>query len=335
MSRYTSARRRCLDIVIVTWNHDRLLDRCLTGISAATGAATVIDRIVVVDNASEVPYVPPRGSGLPDVTVLRNATNLGFAGACNQGATGSSARYILFLNPDTCIGKESLITALDALDSAELERTAIIGLPLVDGAGKLQATCGRELTAARILAQVTGMTAIARGRISAIRLPVIDHRRSGPVDFVSGACLFIRREVFEGLGGFDERLEIYLEDADLALRARRRGWDVHLIAAAPVVHESGWSSGRERPWRIAHSWRSLIVYAWKHFSVTRAVAVTAAVLTLAPLARAAGALMRGSARDFFDALKGFACLWYLLFVRALPQAYANSVAAWPRLRSTT
>ena len=324
-----------LDIVIVTWNHGPLVDRCLAAIGMAAGAATVIDRVIIVDNASEVPYAPPRGSELPDLTVLRNATNVGFAAACNQGAAGSSAGCVLFLNPDTCIGKESLVTVLEAFDSFAHEHTAIIGLPLVDEAGELQATCGRELTAARILAQVTGLATIASGRIPGFRHAVADHRTSGPVDFVCGACLFIRREVFEQLGGFDERLEIYLEDADLALRARRLGWAVHLIAAAPVVHESGWSSRRKRPWRIAHSWRSLIVYGWTHFSVPHAVAVTAAVLTLAPLARAAGAVLRGSVRDLVDALLGFGCLWYLLCVRSFPPAVAKPIAAWSRPGSTT
>ncbi|HEX7705899.1 MAG TPA: glycosyltransferase family 2 protein [Thermoanaerobaculia bacterium] len=328
-------RAQSLDIVIVTWNHGSLVDRCLASISAADGAATVIDRVIIVDNASEVPYVPPPGCELPGLSVLGNSRNVGFAAACNQGAACGDATYILFLNPDTSIGKESLVSALDAFASDAYEHTAIIGLPLVDENGELQATCGRELTVSRIFTQVTGLTTIASGRFPGFRLPLADHRRSGPVDFVSGACLFIRRRVFEQLGGFEGELVVYLEDADLALRARHLGWDVHLIAAAPVMHESGWASGRKRPLRLAHSWRSLIVYAWKHFSVLQAVAVTATVLTLAPLARVAGAALRGSVRDLIDAFRASACLWYLLCVRSSPQSHSEPIAARSRPPSTT
>jgi N-acetylglucosaminyl-diphospho-decaprenol L-rhamnosyltransferase len=319
-------RARSLDIVIVTWNHGSLVDRCLTSIGTAHDAATVIDRVIIVDNASDEPYAPPRDCDLPELSVLRNTRNLGFAAACNQGAAAGVAPYILFLNPDTCIERESLVTALDAFASGAHENTAIIGLPLVDENGELQATCGRELTVSRILAQTTGLTTIAPDRFPGFRLPLAGHRRSGPVDFVSGACLFIRRRVFEELAGFERRLVVYLEDADLALRARRLGWAVHLIAAAPVIHQSGWASGRKRPLRLAHSWRSLIVYAWKHFSVPSAVAVTAAVLTLAPVARAAAALLRGSFRDFLDTVYGVAWLWYLFFVRMPRQANARPIA---------
>jgi GT2 family glycosyltransferase len=309
-----NARRR-LDVVIVTWNHGILVDRCLSSIAQADGAAALVDRVIVIDNASAVPYAAPRGFELP-LTIVRNTLNVGFAAASNQGAALGEAELILFLNPDTCISTESLSIAIEAFDSAEHRRTAIVGLPLVDDAGVVQPTCGRELTALRIVEQNVGLTTLAPNLFSGMRLRADDHRASRFVDSVSGACLFIRRSLFEILGGFDEDLVVYLEDADLALRARMWGWRAYFVAAAPVFHENGWKSGRDRPWRIAHASRSAMTYAWKHFSVAGALAVTATMLLLAPLARAAAGIVRGRWREVIEVAQAFAALGHLLRARS-------------------
>jgi N-acetylglucosaminyl-diphospho-decaprenol L-rhamnosyltransferase len=121
--------------------------------------------------------------------------------------------------------------------------------------------------------------------------------------------------VFEALGGFDPRFVVYLEDADLAVRAARAGWETWFLPCDPIAHRHGWQTGNDRPWRIAQSWRSLWRYGWKHFSRPGA-AVTAAVVTLvAPTARLAYALSRGSWRDAGDSVRAYVTFWRLLSKR--------------------
>ena len=105
-----------LDIVIVNWNAGTLLGRCVGSVGTALTGGFALDRLVVIDNASRdgsADALP--GQGLP-LSVQRNAANRGFAAGCNQGAAGSRADYILFLNPDTRLGPASLAPAVAFLE---------------------------------------------------------------------------------------------------------------------------------------------------------------------------------------------------------------------------
>jgi len=203
---------------------------------------------------------------------------------------------------------------------------------MVDNRGELQATCGRSLTLFRVFNQVTGLSSIGTPWFPGIRMTPRDHQTARIADWVSGAGLFVRRDVFDELGGFDERFFLYLEDADLALRARGLGWSARFIVADPIVHASGWETGRHRPWRLAHSWRSLLVYAWKHFRWIEALTATALVMGVAPLARLGLALLHRSGREMLAACVGYAWLWRLLVSSRWAAGFAGLPPAW-RTRS--
>ena len=238
-----------LDVVIVNRNGGARLERCLASLTRASRSNFELDRVVVVDNASRPAFAPagnePWCAGLT-LAVISNTENVGFAAGCNQGAIGSRADYVLFLNPDTQVEEDSLAAAIEAMESDGdgWPCTGIVGLPLVDDRGERQATCGHFPNAARIFNQVTGLALLAPARFRGCRMMEWDHAETRQVDYVSGACLMIRRRLFEDLHGFDARFELYLEDADLALRARRLGWDAMFLAGPAVFHESGWHTGR-------------------------------------------------------------------------------------------
>jgi N-acetylglucosaminyl-diphospho-decaprenol L-rhamnosyltransferase len=250
-----------LDVVIVNRNGGPRLERCLASLTRASRSNFELDRVVVVDNASQ-PAFAPKGSepwcaGLT-LVVISNTENVGFAAACNQGAFGSRADYVLFLNPDTQVEEDALAAAIDAMESDAdgWPCTGIVGLPLVDTRGERQATCGHFPNATRIFNQVTGLTLLAPARFHGCRMMEWDHADTRQVDYVSGACLMIRRRLFDDLHGFDARFKLYLEDADLALRARRLGWDAMFLAGPEVFHESGWHTGTDRRLRLAHASRA-------------------------------------------------------------------------------
>lgn len=305
-----------LDVVIVNWNSGARLDRCLASLAAASRDGFTLHRIVIVDNASDEPIAPyaetlARDYDLP-IFIIRNASNRGFAPACLQGAAGSRADYLLFLNPDTRVDASALSAAVAALESPRYRATGILGLPLVDEDGAHQPTCGRFLTVGRMFNQITGLTLLAPRAFPGCRMTDWDHLDTRTVDFVSGACLLVRRPLYEQLGGFDPRFIVYLEDADLALRARRLGWDTVFLAGPPVYHEGGWGTGTARSLRLAHAWRSLLAYGIKHFRPFSACAATAMVLAVAPIARAGEAMLHRSPRELVDACLGYGRLWALV-----------------------
>jgi GT2 family glycosyltransferase len=319
------SERPRLDIVIVTWNSGTRLDRCLDSIDRASRDGLLLNRVVVVDNASE-PELRP--ASRPGVTFIDNAVNVGFAVACNQGAADSRADYLLFLNPDTSIAENALVAAIAQFE--RLPSVAILGLPLVDDRAAYQATCGRFLTVREVFNQVSGLSTLAPSAHPGFRMTEWDHAETRQVDYVSGACLLVRRSVFAVLGGFDARFAIYLEDADLALRARELGWDTLFFAGPPVYHESGWNTGRARGLRLSHAWRSLLAYAWLHLDWLRASAITAIVLGLAPIARGGQAIAHGSWRELAEAASGYGRLWLLIAREAhqwrrMPDAHAAPV----------
>lgn len=304
-------QRPKVDVVLVAWNHGAWLARAIHALAGLRAEAFTLDRVFLVDNASAEPVQAPRQTA-PAITILRNRSNRGFAAACNQAAWLSRADYLLFLNPDTEIAADALERAVAVLRCPSHADVGIVGLRLTDASGMAHRTCGRFPGLRAFLNQTLGLATLAPHRFRGIRSEDWGHDDTRDVDYVSAAALLIRRPLFDALGGFDERLFLYLEDADLALRARRAGWRTRFCAEAAVTHALGWASGGHRPWRLAQAWRSLIVYGWIHLPVASAVALTGCVTLAAPLARFGQAVVRMSPGLAMDSARAWVLLWPLL-----------------------
>lgn len=305
--------RSSVDVIIVNWDHEDMLPVCLGSLSRSIQSNYRINRIVIVDNSPSPRFTPERYEGLPEVSVVPTAANLGFAAGCNLGARDSEADYLLFLNPDTQVGPRSIASAVGVLDDPAFARVGLLGPLVIDKVGNRKSTCTRFPTVRRVFNRVIGLSLLAPRWFPGMWTdPQPTGVRVRTVDCVSGACLFARRRLFERIGGFDERLFLYYEDADLSLRALRLGWLTAFLDDDPIVHESGWTRGDDRAWRLAHSWRSLMTYAWKFFDPVRAACVTAIVLVLAPVARLGQSAWHRSPREAGAALGAYVWLWYLL-----------------------
>ncbi|GAA4249212.1 glycosyltransferase [Azospirillum formosense] len=305
-------------IVTVNWNAGDLLRACAASVPSALTGAFALEAMVVVDNASadgsadglEADALVTGGGPL---TVLRNPVNRGFAAACNQGAAGSRADWLLFLNPDTRLSERSLPPALAFLAEPAQARTGVLGIRLVDEAGRTQRSCARVPTPGRILAQAVGLDRLWPGRFPPHFMAEWDHLDSRPVEQVMGAFLLIRRSLFEELDGFDERFFVYFDDVDLCLRARQAGWEVMHFAGAEAFHRGCGTTDRVRDLRLFYALRSRIQFAAKHFTAPAAAVVATATLTVEPLVRLAHALASRSPADARAVLRGSLLLW-----RSLP-----------------
>ncbi|WP_448207496.1 glycosyltransferase family 2 protein [Azospirillum sp. sgz302134] len=309
-------------IITVNWNSGDLLRQCVASIPAALTGGVFVERMTVVDNAS----ADGSADGLADLvsggtvplTVLRNPANRGFAAACNQGAAGSRADWLLFLNPDTRLSARSLAPALAFLADPANARVGVLGIRLVDEAGRTQRSCARAPTPGRLLAQAVGLDRLCPGVFPPHFMTEWDHADTRPVDQVMGAFLLIRRPLFEALGGFDERFFVYFDDVDLCLGARLAGWEVVHFAGAEAFHKGCGTTDAVRDLRLFYALRSRIQFAAKRFSPAAAALVTAATLTVEPLTRLAHALARRSMDDARAVLRGSALLW-----RAMPGLIRN------------
>lgn len=271
-----------VSVIVVNWNGQEHLGRCL--LSLIECGSDSIDRIIVVDNGS-TDGSAELARKLAGVTVLEAGENLGFAKACNLGARAANADFLLFLNPDAAIGPGVLQRALAFMTGAESAAVGICGVQLVDEEGKIARSCARFPTPFGMC-----LVALGIGRIfpaSGMLMEDWSHHDSREVDHVIGAFYFVRRIVFEKLGGFDERFFMYLEDLDFSSRARRLGWRSHYLADVRAFHAGGGSSRQVKDRRLFYSLRSRVLYSSKHFDRLSAGLVFLLTVAIEPIVRIA------------------------------------------------
>jgi lipopolysaccharide/colanic/teichoic acid biosynthesis glycosyltransferase/GT2 family glycosyltransferase len=251
--------------------------------------------VVLVDNDSRDGTVERVLAEFPEVRVLAMPVNAGFSAACNRGMAAVEAPYCLFLNPDARIGAPSV---RGLLAFAEAHPTAGIVAPRVlDEDGRTtQLSCRAFPTLASLffhrhslLNRLLPHNPWGRAYLLLDHLPEASSR----VDWVSGCCMLVRREVLRALHGFDERFFLFSEDVDLCLRARQAGWDTYYLPHLSATHRIAGSCRSVRP--IVERHRSVWRYYRKHMArrprllldplIGLAVTVRCGTLVLAHLAR--------------------------------------------------
>ena len=298
-----------LDIVIVNWNAGELLRACLASIHDALDENFRLERVVVVDNASTDGSARGHDDLGLSLSVIENAENRGFGSACNQGAAGSAADYVLFLNPDTRLFGDSLARPLEFLERGDSAGVGICGIQLVDEAGQVAKSCARFPGPATFLWIAIGLDKLFPRAELGYRMTEFDHRETRAVDHVMGAFFLVRRHLFERLAGFDEDYFMYFEDVDFSKRAADLGLESRFLADARAFHVGGGTSRRVKARRLAYFLRSKLLYARKHHPGWRARLAAASTLVVEPVFRCAGALLSLSPGDFASTLGAYRMLY--------------------------
>ena len=307
-----------LDIIIVNWNTGALLRDCLASISQARTGAVRLERVVVIDNNS----ADGSGDGLegpsePLVSVLRNEANRGFAAACNQGAAGTQADYLLFLNPDTRLFPDSLWRPLEFLEKEENAKVGICGVRHVDDSGAFSTSCARFPTLRIFFGQMTGLSRLLPRWFPSHLMLESECLESQEVDQIIGAFFLVRRSLFEALGGFDPRFFVYFEEVDFSLRARQAGFRSYYLATTAAYHKGGGSSQQAKAARLFYSLRSRLRYGFKHYSFLEAFALVTLTLTVEMAARLLAALGSMSVSKFTETVQGYSALFVCLCTKRL------------------
>jgi GT2 family glycosyltransferase len=226
-------------IVIVTYNSARDIERVLR--SLADPPLATPHEILVVDNASADDTVTRVRASWPGVRLIASPSNLGFAAANNRGIRESSSELVLLLNPDTSVPRGALDRLVAHLDARA--DVAIVGPRIVDGEGRAELSFGSMIAPLTELRQKVLVVGNDRGVGPIVSMVDRMTRRTREVDWVSGACLLIRRAELEAAGLLDERFFLYTEDVDLCASVRRRGRAVLFAADVEIQHLRGRSAG--------------------------------------------------------------------------------------------
>jgi hypothetical protein len=259
---------------------------------------------VVVDNASTDGSAEAVRAAHPEVSVLANAQNVGFARACNQGWRASTAPFVLFLNPDAEVTPSAVETLIALLE--ERIDVAAIGPRTRSSDGTIQVSTGRDLDLLSEWGQGRLVRGVARRDPDALAEAERRHGRQHEPDWLSGSCVAVRRAALESVSGLDEGFFLYEEDADLCRRLRQAGWRILFTPAVEVRHRLGHSMQRAARRARLEYHRSHLRYYRKHNGIA-----SRAALRLLLAARGAFQWLRGRARGDAEVAEDGAALLQL------------------------
>jgi GT2 family glycosyltransferase len=239
-----------LSIIIVSWNCKGIVLKCLESIFRTCGSLEI--EIIVIDNASSDGTAEAVRKNYPEVVLIASDVNFGFPKANNVGFAKAKGKYLLALNPDTIVEPGSLETCVRFLD--ENESYGCVGVKTVLPNKKIQYHCARQFPTLRSF--VFGYFFLDKifPRVRFFRspdMPFWDHKESRDVEMIQGAFMMFRKNIYEKIGGFDERLPMFLEDGEYCLRLSRHGYKIRYLADVSITHFVGQSTEQSKPRWIA------------------------------------------------------------------------------------
>jgi GT2 family glycosyltransferase len=246
-----------LSIICVNWNSVDYLRECIASVYEQT--KDISFEIIVVDNASSQEGVDTLQQEFPEVSIIKCAENLGFAGANNIGFRQATGAYVLLLNPDTKLVSPAINIMLAHIKS--LPDAGIVGCRLLNTDLSVQLTAIQKFPT--ILNQVLDLEFLQ------MRWPHCPLWDIAPlfstdvklikVEVISGACMLLRSEVFEQVGLFSEDYFMYAEDIDLNYKVKNAGYTNYYVGEATIIHHGGKSSARQEVsyWATTMKYRAM------------------------------------------------------------------------------
>jgi len=279
-------------VVIVNYHREELLRHCLESLPSSADPVSL--EVIVVDNSGTA-----RRSGaldaFPEARLIEAGGNVGFARACNLGMAAARGRHLLLLNPDTVAHPGAVATLSRHLDA--FPAVGVVAARLLNPDGTLQYSCRRFPRPLSIFfGRYALLTRLFPGNPVSTDYLYLDwdHASTRPVDWVSGACLMVRREVFDRVGGLDDGYFLFVEDMDWCRRIRDAGQEVVYVSEAEVTHRVGASRGPVPSWVMWERHRSMLRYVRKHFAWPAALVMLAAL----------GLAVRGGLAILEDRIRG-------------------------------
>lgn len=262
-----------ISVIIVSFNTRELTMKCLRCLdTSSVGFST---EVWLVDNNSTDGTIEAVTSEFPKIKIIRNHTNRGFGAANNQALEKANGKFLLLLNSDA-FPKEGAIFGMIAYLDAN-PNVAAVGPRLLNADGSLQQSCWRFPSPIQAWRENLGITLLFPNDEVLGDYYRWGHDSERFVDFVIGACLLVRREVYERVGGFDERFFMYAEECDWQRRFANAGWKVAFIPTVEVIHLGGASGTNDRTAINQHFFDSLDFYTKKHHGIFGLVSLRTAM----------------------------------------------------------
>jgi O-antigen biosynthesis protein len=263
-----SGQRPDISIIIVSYNVRDLLENCLHSVESALEGLR--GEVFVVDNDSDDGSADMTRQRFPDVRLIANSENMGFAKANNLALAHAQGEFLLLLNPDTLVQEDTLHTML--LFFRENDDVGMAGCKIIKPDGTLEAACRRSFPSPWVsFTKLTGLsTLFPRSPLFArYNLTYLSEDESYEVDAISGSFMMLRRAVYEQIGGLDETYFMYGEDLDWCFRVQRAEWKLFYVHSTKIVHYGGESTKRSSIDATAEFYKAMQVFAEKNLGLSR------------------------------------------------------------------
>lgn len=254
-----------LSVIIVNYNVRSFLENALLSIRKAM--QNIEGEIFVVDNASDDGSVELVQAKFPDVKLIVNQRNLGFAAANNIALAQASGKYILLINPDTIVQEDTLISLIDFLE--QNPKVGLAGCKILNPDGSLQLACRRSIpTPWSAFTKVSGLSALFPNTklFGKYNLTYLNPNDTYEVEAVSGSFMFLRREVYEKVGKLDESYFMYGEDLDWCYRIIKAGYKIVYYHKTQIIHYKGESTKQSNLDDIKMFYNAMHIFVREHLN---------------------------------------------------------------------
>jgi hypothetical protein len=253
-----------LSVLILNYNTKQLTLDCLSSVFSSSTAYAY--EVIVIDNASSDGTADAVTEKFPQVRLIRNSDNVGFARGNNEGIKAAEGRYILLLNSDTIVQPDTFEVMLRFMD--EHPEVGASGCKIILPDGSLDKACKRGFpTPSASFYYAFGFSKLFPHvpRFNQYQLGYLNPDEEYPVDCLVGAFMLVRREAVEQAGMLDEEFFMYGEDVDWCYRIKAAGWINYYYPRTHIVHYKG-ASSRKRPYKIIYEFhRAMLLFHRKHY----------------------------------------------------------------------
>lgn len=262
-----------VSIVIVTYNSERTVEKCIASVFAQTAALPL--EVIVVDNASQDKTCEIVQAKFPNAVLKKNNGNKGFAAGCNQAIKEAKGEFILLLNPDAVLQENCVSVLCDFM--GKNKKCAAAGPSLWNSDGTFQSSAYNFPNLPWALFHLMRLSDWLPGKneLRGIIEPSskLGQQSASQVHWVTGACVLLRSEAIEDVGMFDENFFLFFEEIDWCKRAHEKGWMIFYVPQAGAVHEIGGSSQSARGLSFLSRYKSMQYYFGKHYGTLGALYV--------------------------------------------------------------
>jgi len=294
-----------VDIVIVNWNSNEYLLKCVQSIIRDNNEQYV-NKIIIIDNNSSdysLSLIPKH----PKIIIIQNKQNQGFSRACNQGFELCKASYTLLLNPDAQLMNNTLQECIYCME--QINAFDVLGVTLLNDEGKITCSCSRFPSPIRYFYDASGLSKVApRVFTPALLMTDWDHKTSRYVDQVMGAFMFMQTSIFEKIGFFDEQFFVYYEELDFSRRLFANGGKSYFSSNIKAIHSGGGTTKNVKATRLFLNLQSRLLYAKKHFSGGGYNFVKFCTFFIEPITRNVLLMLRGNFKEVKNVFQAYILL---------------------------